>query len=109
MRRGELYRVKRGNPDDPKPFRVYVIVSRQAFIETRHSSVICAPIHTSYDQLATQVEVGVNEGLKHFSSIHCDELISLSKRALSHYVGRLSEEKINELNEALKVALELDE
>jgi len=53
------------------------------------------------------VPVGIEEGLKHDSSIHCDELVSLPKSALTHYVGTLSPQKIGELNKALLIALEL--
>ena len=45
MRRGELYRVKRPQ-GDPKRSRVFVVVSRQALIASRFSSVICAPIYS---------------------------------------------------------------
>ena len=41
MRRGELYRVRRP-PGDPKPARVFVVVSRQALIESTYSTVVCA-------------------------------------------------------------------
>lgn len=107
MRRGNLYRVYKAASHDPKRFRVFAIVSRQVVIDSRFSTVICAPIYSRYDGLSTQVEVGIEEGLKHESSIHCDELISIPKSALSHFVGSLSMEKINQLDEALKVALEL--
>lgn len=109
MKRGELYRVENPSSRDPKRFRVFVIVSRQALIETRFSSVICAPIYSHHNGLATQVEVGIDEGLKHDSSIHCDELVSLPKSMLTNYIGTLSPEKIELLNLALKVALELDQ
>jgi mRNA interferase MazF len=84
-----------------------VIVSRQAVIESRFSSVICAPVYSAQHGLASQVVVGISDGLKHDSAIHCDELVSLSKTALTDYVGALSEEKIAELNQALAAALEL--
>jgi mRNA interferase MazF len=51
--------------------------------------------------------VGVDEGLTHDSSIHCDELVSLPKSALTHYIGRLSLEKLDALNEALRIALDI--
>jgi mRNA interferase MazF len=51
--------------------------------------------------------VGLDEGLKHESSVHCDELVSLPKSALTHYVGTLPSEKIEELNKALKMALDI--
>lgn len=85
------------------------MVSRQALIETRFSSVICAPVYSRRDGLATQVEVGIDDGLKHDSSIHCDELVSLPKTMLTDYIGVLPPEKIEQLNTALKIALELDQ
>ena len=106
MKRGELYRV--AHPDhDPKKFRVFVVVSRQAVIDSRFSTVSCTPVYSVYDGLSSQVTVGVEEGLKHESSIHCDELVSLPKTMLTHYVGMLSDRKIAELNRALQVALDL--
>ncbi len=107
MRRGELYRVKRGATDDPKRFRVYTIVSRQTLIDSRYSTVVCAPVYTVYEGLETQVPVGIDEGLKHDSSIHCDGLLSSPKSLLSHYIGRLSPQKLRAVDEALRVALGL--
>lgn len=107
MRRGELYRVRHPSSADPKRWRVFVVVSRQAVIDSRFSSVICAPVYSIRHGLSSQVAVGIDDGLKHDSAIHCDELVSLSKAALTDYVGMLSSEKITELNRALAVALEL--
>jgi hypothetical protein len=46
VQRGEFYRLK--NPHrDPKDQRVYLVVSRQAFIDTSHSSVIAVPAYPS--------------------------------------------------------------
>lgn len=107
MRRGEFYRVHKAISRDPKKFRVFVIVSRQVLIDSRFSTVICAPVYSSYDGLSTQIPVGTDEGLKHESSIHCDELISIPKTSLTDFVGSLSPEKIEQLHEALRIALSL--
>lgn len=106
MKRGDLYRVAHPTRD-PKTFRVFVIVSRQAVIDSRFSTVICAPIYTIHDGLASQVRVGIEEGLKHASSIHCDELVSLPKSVLTNYIGVLSPHKTEELDNALRAALDL--
>lgn len=90
MRRGDLYRVARPDGRDPKRFRVFVVVSRQASIDSRFSTVICAPVYTARHGLATQVDIGPREGLRHDSSIHCDELLSLHKSRLTHFVGSLA-------------------
>jgi mRNA interferase MazF len=107
VKRGELYRVHKPTKDDPKRSRVFVVVSRQALVDANLSTVICAPVYSSYHSLGSQVLVGVDEGLKDVSSIHCDKLVSLPKSELTNYVGSLSETKIVELNQALRVALEL--
>lgn len=108
MRRGDLYRVRRPTPRDPKKYRSFVVVSRQVLIESRFSTVICAPVYTSYQGLSTQVPVGIDEGLKHDSAIHCDELISIPKTILTHYIGKLSLNKLALLEEALKTALQIN-
>jgi mRNA interferase MazF len=107
LNRGDLYRVSHPSSSDPKKSRVFVVISRQILIESKFSTVICAPVYTRYDGLSTQLPVGVTEGLKHDSSIHCDELVSLPKNKLTNFIGSLSEEKLLELNEALRIALEI--
>ncbi len=107
MKRGELYRVANPPAKDPRKSRVFVVVSRQVLIDSRFSTVICAPIYSTHAGLSTQVRIGVGEGLKHDSSIHCDELVSLPKSLLTNFVGSLSPQKTEELNRALRVALEI--
>ncbi len=106
MNRGELYRVHKPG-GDPKHYRVFVVVSRQVLIDSRFSTVVCAPVFSTGEALSTQVSVGTDEGLKHESWIMCDNLVSLRKSDLTHYVGSLSPSKLAELNSALKMALDL--
>ncbi len=107
MKRGELYRVAHPSSRDPKKSRVFVIVSRQVLIDSRFSTVICAPIYSAHDGLSTQVPVGIEVGLKHDSSIHCDELVSLPKSSLTNFVGALSPQEMMELDQALLIALDI--
>jgi mRNA interferase MazF len=109
VKRGDLYRVAKPSPRDPKKFRVFVVVSRQVLIESRFSTVICDPVYSTHHGLFTQVPVGIDEGLKHDSSIHCDELVSLPKSVLTDYVGSLSAEKVADLSRALRLALDVGE
>ncbi len=106
MRRGELYRVRKPG-GDPRPYRTFVVVSRQVLIDSRFSTVVCAPVFSTGEGLATQVAVGVEEGLTRPSWIMCDNLVSLPKGDLTSYVGALSPAKIAALNRALKTALDL--
>ena len=92
---------------DPKHYRTFVVVSRQVLIDSKFSTVICAPVFTSGEGLSTQVPIGPDEGLKHPSWIMCDNLVSLRKTDLTHYIGLLPRSRLGELNRALKMALDL--
>lgn len=107
MKRGDLYRVRKPSSRDPKRHRVFLVVSRQVLIDSRFSTVVCAPLYSSHAGLSTQVVVGIEEGLKHDSSVHCDELVSLPKSALTDFIGRLAPNKMEEVGRALAIALDL--
>ena len=105
MKRGDLYLVNRGSQYDPKKQRVYLVVSRQETIDTSFFTVICAPVYSKYVGFPTQVETGIDEGLKHDSAVFCDALVSLPKSMLTNYIGALSDTKMREINNALRIAL----
>ena len=107
MTRGDLFRVRRPGAADPKRSRIFAVVSRQALIDSRFSTVVCAPVYTRRDGLATQVELGTEDGLKHESSLHCDALVSLPKSMLTDFVARLAPVRMRVLDQALRVALAL--
>jgi mRNA interferase MazF len=107
VRRGDLYRVSHPSARDPKKSRVFVVVSRKILIDSKFSTVICAPAYTAFHGLSTQVLIGPDEGLKHESSVHCDELVSLPKALLTNYIGQLPERKLLELDIALAAALDI--
>jgi mRNA interferase MazF len=108
VKRGELYLVRKSGSQDPRKQRVFVIVSRQALVDSRFSTVICAPVYSRHDGLSTQVLVGTTEGLKKESSIHCDELVSFQKSVLTHYIGSLTATALRDLNGALAISLGLE-
>jgi mRNA interferase MazF len=106
MRRGEIYRVYKPR-DDPKRYRAFIIVSRQALLDAKYPTVICAPIYTNGSGLSTQVSIGIEEGLKHASWVHCDNLASIEKSHLTQYVGVLPRTRFAELDRALAMALDM--
>jgi mRNA interferase MazF len=105
VKRGDLYRVYKGSKNDPKKHRVFLVVSRQTLIDQSFSTVICAPVYTNYRGFPTQIEIGANEGIKHDSAVFCDELISIRKSMLTDYIGTVSNEKMEAVNTALRIAL----
>jgi len=104
MRRGDIYRVHKPE-GDPRRYRSFVVVSRQALIDSAHATVICAPIFSNGSGLSTQVAIGQDEGLRHESWIVCDNLRSLPKADLTEFVGSLSYAKLTELDRALRIAV----
>jgi len=104
-----MYLVRKPGSGDPRKQRAFVIVSRQVLVDSKFSTLICAPVYSRHDGLSTQVRAGTSEGLKKESSIHCDELVSLPKSALTHYVGSVKATALRELDTALAVALGLED
>jgi len=105
VKRGDLYRVRRGLKYDPKKNRVVLVVSRQELVDNTFTTVICAPVYSRYGGLRTQVEIGVEEGLKHDSTVCCDELYSVEKTLLTDFIGNLPNDKMEAVNAALRIAL----
>jgi mRNA interferase MazF len=105
MKRGDLYLLQHGSPTDTKRQRVFVIVSRQETVDNNYSTVICAPVYSNRFGLDTEVNIGIDEGLKHDSAIRCDELVTIYKTRLTNYVGHLPQPKLLELNAALATPL----
>jgi mRNA interferase MazF len=105
VRRGDIYRVVEQTSADARRFHTFVVVSRQALVDSQHSTVVCAPIYPTRIGLSTEVHVGPAEGLRHAGSIHCDVLLSVAKSRLTDRVGGLSEALFVELDRALEAAL----
>ena len=109
LARGEIYRVRQPQHGDPKKSRCFVVVSRQDLLDSKANRALCAPINTAGVGLATEVEVGIAEGLKHSSVINCDQITRLDKGLLTDYVGALSPTKIGQLRTALQIAFDIDD
>jgi mRNA interferase MazF len=52
---------------------------RQDLLDSKANRVLRAPINTSGFGLSTEVQIGVDEGLKHDSVINCDQITRLEK------------------------------
>jgi mRNA-degrading endonuclease toxin of MazEF toxin-antitoxin module len=99
-----MFRVS-GVRGETKPSRVYVVVSRQSFLDAKHSAVACVPVFSNFHGLATEVLLDESHGLKHTSTAQCDLVTSLPRAILSNFVGSLSETKMREVSRAMALAL----
>lgn len=107
MNRGDIYLVRKPGTKDPRKKRAFVVVSRQVLLDSTFSTVICAPVYSTRSGLSTQIELGTDAGLKHDSAVFCDELVSIQRNRLSDYIGAVPAARLDELDQALAVALGL--
>ena len=86
--------------------RPVAIVSRDD-VHGRRAKATVASITTAVRDVPTFVPVDHRDGLAHLSAINCDELLTIPKSLLLRRLGRLSRERIDEVDEALRFALQL--
>ena len=84
-----------------------MVVTRDAAIPLL-ANVTVAGITSTVRGLSTEVGVGAREGLRRECVINCDSLFTLPKSALEAYRGSLGPELILHLDDALRIALDLD-
>ncbi len=100
LSRGEIWLHTFASPDKRRPV---VILSRQRVIGMLRT-VIVAPITSAIRGIASEVPVGIDEGLKQPSAVNLDHVQTVEKKHLKHYVGSLSAEKMADACRALAVA-----
>lgn len=103
-----MYRTGERAPERGGKPGFYVVVSRSFIAENEDvSTVVCAPVYSQVLGLSTEVVLGPEEGLPHVSSVRCDFLALMFKRKLTTFVASLPPRKVEELDRALAVALDL--
>ena len=102
MTRGEVYDAELPGGSHPA-----VVVTRNRAIPLLRN-VCVAAVTSTIRELPTEVPLGTGEGLARECVVNCDNLFTLPKRALGRRRGALGPEQLDELNRALRIALELD-
>ena len=87
--------------------RPVLIVSRDDTRGARTRTTVASLTRTARG-LASEVEIDQREGLPVPCVANCDDLTTIAKARLIRRVGRLSEVKLMELDDALRFALQLD-
>ena len=104
LNRGEIWHYRFSGPDKTRPV---LILSRQEVIGLLHT-VMVAPVTSAIRGLASEVPVGVDEGLKHPSAVNLDHVQTVEKSQLVRFVGHLPAERMREVCRALAVAVGCD-
>ena len=100
LRRGEIWLLNLPRPDKRRPV---VVLSRSSLIKRLHSVTVAA-VTSSLRGSPTEVEIGVEEGLKAVSCVNLCNLFTVPQRELRTYVGVLSTTKMQEICRALLIA-----
>jgi mRNA interferase MazF len=104
MNRGDIYDVD-DVPGGPRPV---VIATRDVAIPVL-ANVTVALVTRTVRGVRTEVALGTEQGVVDDSVVNCDNLFTVPKRALGRRRGALGPDRVRLLNDALRVALELDE
>ena len=104
MNRGDVFDVAE-IPGGPRPV---VIATRDVAIPVL-ANVTVALVTRTVRGLRTEVPLGPDQGLEDECVANCDNLFTIPKRALGRRRGGLGPDDMRRLNDALRVALDLDE
>ncbi len=102
MNRGDVYDVEFPSGSHPA-----VVVTRDRAIPLLRN-VCVVEVTTTIRDLPTEVPLGPAHGLARDSVANCDNVTTVSKRALRRRRGALGPEELFRLRAALRIALDLD-
>ena len=102
--RGEIWLLDRPRPDKRRPV---LVLSRPALIRVLNTVTVAA-ITTTLRGSPTEVELGVDEGLKQASCANLCNLFTVPHRELKTFIGSVSTEKMNQVCRALSIACGCD-
>jgi mRNA interferase MazF len=100
VNRGEIWLYTFGSPDKRRPV---LVLSRQKAIDLLRT-VLVAPITSAAHGAPSEVQVGIEEGLKHDSVVNLDQVQTVDQKKLHNFVGTLGSEKMSAVCRALLIA-----
>jgi mRNA interferase MazF len=100
VNRGEIWLYTFGSPDKRRPV---LVLSRQKAINLLRT-VLVAPITSSAHGAPSEIQVGIEEGLKHDSFVNLDQVQTVDQKKLHHFVGTVGPEKMSAVCRALMIA-----
>jgi len=84
-----------------------VVITRDATIPVL-TSVTVATVTSNVRGFVAEVAIGSAEGLDHDCVVNCNDLSTIPKRMLTRKRGRLGPGATRQLDDALRIALDLD-
>ena len=103
MKRGEIWWAELPPPVGNRPV---IILTRDAVLENI-GSIVVALITRTIRQLPTEVVLGRRQGLPVPCVANLDNILTVPRRRLTRLMGACDAGKIEELNQAIKIALDV--
>ena len=103
MHRGEIWWANLPKSIGRRPI---VLLSRDESYSVRNA-VIVAVITSTIRNIPVEVNLGIKDGLPKKCVINLDTIITIRKELLIEKIADLTTEKINEVDESIKFALDL--
>ena len=100
LNRGEIWLLDLPRPDKRRPV---LVLSRPSLIRLLHTVTVAAVTSTLRGS-PTEVELGVEEGLKGTSCVNLCNLFTVHQRELKTFVGTVDRQKMEEVCQALAIA-----
>jgi mRNA interferase MazF len=104
MIKGDVYWINFKTPDKKRPA---LILTRSSAIKNLNA-VTVAPITTTIRENPVCVWADETDGLEQESVINLDNIQTVSKQKVGTYITHLSEERMNEVFEAIKFAFDFE-
>ena len=104
LNRGEIWLLELPRPDKRRPV---LILSRPSLIPLLHTVTVAA-ITSTLRGSPTEVDLGIQEGLKQASCVNLCNLFTVHQKELRSFVGTVSREKMKEVCRALAIACACD-
>ncbi len=104
MIQGDVYWHKFKEPDKRRPV---LILTRNSAIKNLNSVTI-AQITTTIRNLESVVWLDENDGMSQICAVNTDNIYTVQKDKLRNYITHLSEDRMNEVFEAIKFAFDFE-
>jgi mRNA interferase MazF len=104
IERGDLWLVELPPPDKRRPV---LVLSRTALLRVLSTVTVAAVTSTRHGS-PTEVDVGVEEGLKQPSCVDLANVFTVRQAALQRHVGTLSADKMRLVCNALAIAVDCE-
>jgi mRNA interferase MazF len=104
LSRGDIWLLDRPRPDRRRPV---VILARPALIQALHTVTVAA-VTSTLRGAPTEVQVGVDEGLKTTSCVNLCNVFTVRQSELTRFVGTVGPAKMRAICRALAIAFDCD-